>query len=56
MKKLQVLIKDDDYELLTQVATYERLSYSSWTRRIISQALRRAKQSLPDVGEKGENA
>ena len=48
MKKLQVWLVKEDYELLTQVATYERLSYSGWTRRTISQALRRASKSLPD--------
>ena len=50
MKKLQVWIDNDDYELLTQVAKHERLAYSSWARRIISQALRRASRSLPDEG------
>ena len=50
MKKLQVWLEKDDYELLTKVAKYERLSYSSWTRRIITQALRRASRSLPDDG------
>ena len=51
MKKLQVWLGKDDYELLTKVAKHERLSYSSWTRRNISQALRRASRSLPDDGE-----
>ena len=50
MKKLQVWLEKDDYELLTKVAKHERLSYSSWTRRSISQALRRASRSLPDDG------
>ena len=50
MKKLQVMIEDEDYEMLKQVAKHERLAHSSWARRIITQALRRASRSLPDEG------
>ena len=50
MKKLQVWLPKEDYALLTKVAKHERLSYSSWTRRLIMQGLRRASKSLPDSG------
>ena len=50
MKKLQVWLPKADYELLTLVANHERQSYSSWTRRLIMQGLRRASKSLPDDG------
>ena len=51
MKKFQVWLPFEDYEMLTKVATYERLSYSNWTRQTIAKALRRASRSLPNEGE-----
>ena len=51
MRKFGVWIEEDDYELLKRVTEYERLTRSKWARRVITQALRRAKPNLPDERE-----
>ena len=51
MRKMGVFIDADDFELLKKVAKYERLNQSTWVRQVVTQALRRAKPTLPDEGE-----
>ena len=48
LRKMGVWIEEDDYELLKRLAEYERLNYSTWVRRVVTQAIRSAKPNLPD--------